>query len=124
MGKSSISKPHRRPELATELGRAIRARRLAVGLSQARLGAPLSRSFVSQVERGRVLPSLPALVLFAERLGLAPGELLDSVNYRADRAVHCRAGRRRGRDVESSSTTAPSPGRSVSGSGSPGGGPA
>jgi transcriptional regulator with XRE-family HTH domain len=62
------------------LGREIRRRRLALGLSQGELGRPLTRAFVSAVERGHCLPSLAALVHFAGRLGVSAGELLDSVN--------------------------------------------
>jgi transcriptional regulator with XRE-family HTH domain len=41
---------------------------------------PLTRSYVSQVEHGRVLPSIPALMVMAEKLGTSADEVLRSVN--------------------------------------------
>ena len=79
MAKSSISKPATRGpdlEFATALGHAIRARRQAIGLTQTELGFPLTKGFVSEVERGRTVPSLRSLVLIAERLGVRIDELL------------------------------------------------
>ena len=37
----------------------------------------MTRSFVSAVEHGRALPSLPALLLISARLSVPIGELLD-----------------------------------------------
>jgi len=72
--KSSIAK-HKRAgagsELSVAIGRELRRQRQARGMTQAALGAPLTRAFVSAVETGRTVPSLPALVLLADRLGLA-----------------------------------------------------
>ncbi len=59
------------------MGRRIRARRRSLGLTQAELAAPLSKSYVSAVEHGRVLPSLRTLRLIASRLGVGVGELVD-----------------------------------------------
>ena len=81
MGLSSLTKQGReRPDLglAIELGRRIRAEREALGMSQAELGRPLTRAYISQVESGRTLPSLPALLHLAARLGVEPGLLLRS----------------------------------------------
>jgi transcriptional regulator with XRE-family HTH domain len=50
------------------IGRELRRRREARGLTQASLGSPLTRGFVSAVERGRTMPSIPALALLADRL--------------------------------------------------------
>jgi transcriptional regulator with XRE-family HTH domain len=61
---------------AAALGARIRALRLRAGMTQSELGAPLTRSFVSAVEHGRTLPSLPALLLMSSRLKVPPGELL------------------------------------------------
>jgi transcriptional regulator with XRE-family HTH domain len=61
---------------AVGLGRRIRAARLARGMTQAELGAPFTRAYVSQVEAGLTVPSLWAFVHLAERLGAAPCELL------------------------------------------------
>ena len=63
-----------------ELGRRVRERRLAIGMTQSELAAPLSRAFVSAVEKGHALPSLGALWLFAARLGIGVGNLVDDVN--------------------------------------------
>jgi transcriptional regulator with XRE-family HTH domain len=43
-------------------------------LTQASLGAPMTRAFVSSVERGRTVPSLPALALLVDRLNLSLSE--------------------------------------------------
>jgi transcriptional regulator with XRE-family HTH domain len=69
--KSSIAKHHRAgagSELSVAIGRELRLQRRARGLTQAALGAPLTRAFVSAVETGRTVPSLPALALLADRL--------------------------------------------------------
>lgn len=65
---------------ALELGSRIRQRRRVLGLTQRELGDPMTRAFVSLVERGRSLPSLAALCLFADRLQTTVGELVDGVN--------------------------------------------
>ena len=83
MGKSSIAKQlcaGAGSSAALELGRRVRERRLAIGITQSELAAPLSRGFVSAVEKGRALPSLGALWLFAARLGTGVGNLVDDVN--------------------------------------------
>jgi transcriptional regulator with XRE-family HTH domain len=83
MGKSSIAKQLRAgagSSAAVEIGRRLRERRIAAGLTQAELAAPLSRGFVSAVEKGRALPSLGALWLFAARLGTRVGSIVDEVN--------------------------------------------
>ena len=82
MHKSSISKlPDRGPNsaFALTLGRAIRTRRHALGLTQSELGRPMTKGFVSEVERGRSLPSLPALSFLADRLQVSVSALLDAV---------------------------------------------
>ncbi len=82
MQQSSISKlPDIRPnsEFAQTLGRAIRERRQARGLTQSQLGDPFTKGFVSEVERGRSLPSLRALTLLADRLNVPMSELLGEV---------------------------------------------
>jgi transcriptional regulator with XRE-family HTH domain len=76
---STITK--HRLDAAPGLGREIRRRRRGRGLTQSELGWPLTRAFVSAVEHGRCLPSLAALALFAERLGVSPAALLDPVKH-------------------------------------------
>ncbi|HEU4672031.1 MAG TPA: helix-turn-helix transcriptional regulator [Candidatus Limnocylindrales bacterium] len=62
------------------LGAEIRDRRRAAGLSQADLGRPLTRAYVGMLEAGQTLPSIPALILIAERLGITADELIRVVN--------------------------------------------
>jgi transcriptional regulator with XRE-family HTH domain len=50
------------------LGSELRIERTRRGLTQAALGAPLTRAFVSAVERGRAVPSLAALELMLRRV--------------------------------------------------------
>lgn len=66
-------------DFSRNLGAAIRARRLALGLTQTQLGKPLTKGFISEVERGRSLPSLAALVLMADRLEVPVSYLLGEV---------------------------------------------
>ena len=76
---SSITK--HRPAAAVGLGAEIQRLRRMRGLTQTQLGRPLTRAFVSAVEHGRCLPSLAAVALFAERLGVSPAHLLDPVKH-------------------------------------------
>ena len=76
----SIITKHRQQGLAARLGGEIRRRRVAIGMTQSELGNPLTRGFVSAVECGHCVPSVPVLLMFAERLHVSPGELLDVVN--------------------------------------------
>jgi transcriptional regulator with XRE-family HTH domain len=80
MTLSSLTKQStgRDGQLAADLGRRIRAARVALGMSQAELGRPLTRAYVSQVESGQTLPSLPAFLHLADRLGVDPCWLLSS----------------------------------------------
>jgi transcriptional regulator with XRE-family HTH domain len=67
-------------DFARSLGAEIHRRRVALGLSQLELAGPLSKAFVSLIEHGRVVPSLPSLALISQRLRTSPGLLLLSVN--------------------------------------------
>lgn len=83
MGKASITNlltDDRARRLRSSLGLELRRRRLDAHLSQASISAPLTRAYISQVEAGRTLPSLPALIVLAERLGTTADEILKSVN--------------------------------------------
>lgn len=83
MRSSSISKQLRAgpgSPLSVAIGGEIRRRRLAQGLTQAALGAPLTRAFVSSVERGRTVPSIAALALLVDRLDLPLDEFFRCVN--------------------------------------------
>lgn len=61
------------------LGGEIRRRRIALGLSQTSVGRPLSRAFMSSVECGRLTPSLPSLLMIAERLNTSGAAILAAV---------------------------------------------
>jgi transcriptional regulator with XRE-family HTH domain len=83
MGKASITNllPHGRASALSEgLGLELRRRRIAAHLSQEAVSAPMTRAFLSQVESGRTLPSIPALIVLAERLGTSADEVLRVVN--------------------------------------------
>ncbi len=83
MGKASITNllsPDRASSLRSGLGHELRRLRLEANLSQTTVSAPLTRAYISQVESGRTLPSLPALIVLAERLGTSADEILKSVN--------------------------------------------
>lgn len=81
---STIPKHRLDPAASAALGREIRRRRLALGLSQTQLGRPFTRGFVSAVEHGHCIPSLSALLLLAERLRVPAGELITAVNLESD----------------------------------------
>ena len=55
--------------------------RIRAGLTQAELGSPMTRSYVSAVERGRAIPSLPSLLLMASRLGVPVAELIGQLEW-------------------------------------------
>jgi transcriptional regulator with XRE-family HTH domain len=65
------------------MGLELRDRRRGSGLTQQALGAPLTKGFVSAVEHGRTVPSLAALRLMTDRLGIALGEFFVSVDRRS-----------------------------------------
>lgn len=58
------------------LGHRIRQLRQARGLTQSQLGGPLSKSFISLLEKDRTQPSLNTLLLVARRLGTSVDALL------------------------------------------------
>jgi transcriptional regulator with XRE-family HTH domain len=62
--------------LAKQVGQRVRAARIAKGISQAQLGAPMTRAMVSAVELGKISPSLETLAHFAARLDLRVRDLL------------------------------------------------
>ncbi len=83
MGKASITNllPEGRDQtIRRRLGNEIRRRRLAAHMSQEDVSAPLTRGYVSQVERGQTMPSLPALIVIAEHLGTSADVVLRAVN--------------------------------------------
>ncbi len=59
------------------LGAKLRAARLARKFTQSQLAQPdFSVSYVSAIERGQIHPSLRALEIFAQRLGISSSDLL------------------------------------------------
>ena len=83
MRTSSISKQRRAgvgTSLAVAIGRELHRRRKARGLSQASLGEPLTRGFVSAVERGHTVPSIAALALLTDRLETGLDDFFRGVN--------------------------------------------
>ncbi len=78
LSSATKQRPNADALLAGEIGRRIRLERTARGMSQAELGRPFTRAYVSQVESGQTLPSLPALFHLANRLGVDPCSLLPS----------------------------------------------
>jgi len=100
MHESSIAKPSGPERLSASLdrtwreslGRELRRRRLARRLTQAELGHPLTKAFVSSVERGRTVPSLPALRLMVSRLDTTLAGFFAAVEREAVRS-NARLGR-------------------------------
>jgi transcriptional regulator with XRE-family HTH domain len=63
--------------IGQEVGAKLRAARLARKLTQSQLAQPdFSVSYVSAIERGQINPSLRALEIFAQRLGISSTDLL------------------------------------------------
>jgi transcriptional regulator with XRE-family HTH domain len=75
---STISQ-HTDRRLATAIGREIRRRRRTAHLTQAAVGEPFTRAFVCAVERGRAMPSIPALVIILAHLGVGLDEFFAGV---------------------------------------------
>jgi transcriptional regulator with XRE-family HTH domain len=104
MGKASITNllPNgRATRFSASLGSELRRRRIAAQLSQDEMSPPLTRGFISQVELGRTMPSLPALIVMAERLGTSADEVLKSVNQALNSeyaARHANGGASKSRD--------------------------
>jgi transcriptional regulator with XRE-family HTH domain len=91
MGKSSIPKLSSDPErsaLAAAIGAELRFRRRGRGLTQRELGLPFTAAFVSAVELGYAIPSVPALVALTNRLGIGLDEFFSGVNFRWTRVYN------------------------------------
>lgn len=70
-------------KLVSDLGKAIRTRRLAIKLSQEALSevADFDRTYISLLERGERNPSFTNLCRIAQALGVTPSELLEGLTY-------------------------------------------
>lgn len=66
------------PGGAAVLGRRVRERRMALGLSQERLaeGTALHWSFIGRIERGQANLTLRNIIRLAEALDVDPGDLV------------------------------------------------
>ena len=83
MRSSSIHKhlrAGRGSALSLAIGRELRRRRVDRGLTQTALGQPFTRAFVSAVEQGHALPSIPALALLTDRLDTSLHDFFQGVN--------------------------------------------
>jgi transcriptional regulator with XRE-family HTH domain len=65
----------------TALGKSIRLRRVALGMSQEKLAeeAGLHWTYISSIERGKRNVSLVNIVKIAKALGVSPSELLSKI---------------------------------------------
>ena len=70
------------PQPGVFLGRAVRARRTQLGLSQEKLAGAsgLDRSFVGQIDRGERNVTIPTLLRIALALDTTPGTLIDAAH--------------------------------------------
>jgi len=66
------------PSLARKLGARIRVLREAVGITQERLAwdCDLDKGFLSQIENGKRMPSVPVIFQLAERLGVEAADIV------------------------------------------------
>src|SRR2546426_3258434 len=68
------------------VGAKLRAARLARKYTQSQLAQPdFSVSYISAIERGQIHPSLRALEIFAQRLGMSSTELLSKQTGQAQK---------------------------------------
>src|SRR5215831_5642124 len=71
-------------QIGQTVGARIRAARVALRLTQRELAQPgFSVSYVSAIERGQIQPSLRALEIFAQRLGVSSTDLLSKPSGQA-----------------------------------------
>ena len=65
-------------QLARRIGSRIRTLRLEAGITQEALAwsCDLAKAYLSQVEAGKRIPSVPALISIARRIGVDPVDLL------------------------------------------------
>ena len=68
------------PTVRDALGETLRRHRLARSMTQGTLGHPMTRAYVSSVEAGRTVPSLPALRLMVLRMDLTLAEFFAEVD--------------------------------------------
>ena len=78
MPQPDLPVPSKAAPNAAAIGREVRAARLSAGLSMRELASRIdtSQPFVSNIENGRIFPSLRTLALIAEVLQVTPDRLL------------------------------------------------
>ena len=93
-------------DLQTAFGEVVRVLRLRASLSQEELSFRCGRhrTYVSLIERGRNAPSINTLWVLSEALGIAPSELVRTVEARLAMPAH-----RRGRPPAMRSASSPVP---------------
>ena len=79
------------PQPEVFLGRAVRARRTQLGLSQEKLASTsgLDRSFVGEIDRGQRNVTMPTLLRIALALDTTPGTLIDAAHAELRDANPC-----------------------------------
>src|SRR5205807_2586489 len=83
------------------VGAKLRAARLARKYTQSQLAQPdFSVSYVSAIERGQIHPSLRALEIFAQRLGLSSSDLLSKQTGQALQGFSEKDAHENKRDIE------------------------
>ena len=80
-----------------DIAGAVRARRLAAGLTMRELAAQagMSQPFLSNLENSRAMPSIATLYKIANALGVSPREFLPDARSRAGPTRAARRGRDR-----------------------------
>ena len=101
---SDATRRRRRSRSPSGIAAAVRAQRLAAGLSMRALAARagMSQPFLSNLENSRAMPSITTLYKIAAALGVSPRDFLPAeggslVSRHAGRRGHGRPGGRRGR---------------------------
>jgi transcriptional regulator with XRE-family HTH domain len=73
------------------IGQVLRDARRSRGLTQHQLAKPFSTAFVSSVELGNTMPSLPSLAILLRHMGITMAEFFSEVERRADEVARAAA---------------------------------
>jgi transcriptional regulator with XRE-family HTH domain len=84
-------------QLSKQLGECIRAQRIQTGLSQVEFGEKCGfyQTYLSRIENGRANPTINAIEVIANTLGLTVFELFDRVRDLQPRGKRADAGMKR-----------------------------
>ncbi|MBS1681677.1 MAG: helix-turn-helix transcriptional regulator [Bacteroidetes bacterium] len=76
-----------KPDLKTAFGDALRSLRSKKGFTQQQLAdyTGMDRAYISELERGLLLPSIETIFKLAKELKIKPGAMVDEVNQRVNR---------------------------------------